>query len=541
MKKFVLLIVFFLPILQLSGQGDKTLMEGHISYITTQNIYVKFEQSGIVQVGDTIFIRKDEKLVPLFIAESISSTSCVGKPSEHFELKVSDVVFVKSNKKEKQYEQKLNEAGALKISTNPQDSTNVSGAVEVSKPASKPIWEQKIRGRLSASSYSSFSNSSDFNQRFRYTFSLAANHISDSKFSTDTYVMFTHKLNHWDAVQENLNSALKIYSLSVKYDLSTQTHFLIGRNINPRMASVGAIDGLQAETSVKNFTFGAVVGSNPDYSDYSFNPKLFEYGVYLSHDYKNAVGQMVNSFAFLQQTNSGNTDRRFTYFQHENSLLKNLNLFASCELDLYSLQNGVPTNSVSLTSFYLSLHYRFSRKFSASASYDARKNVIYYETFKTYLDQLLEVATRQGYQFRVNYNPAKFVSAGISGGYRFQKNDPKSMMNSNGYITFPQVPGINASVSLSTNWINTSYVDGMIYGIRVYRDIIPAKLSSGIFYRLVDYKYLNSSSSSALQHMGEFELSWQIARKFSLSANYDGTFDQSNKYSSVYLNLIKRF
>jgi hypothetical protein len=545
MRKYALLIWILLPILQLYGQGAKTLIEGKISYITTQNIYVKFEQAGIVQVGDTIFMRKEEKLLPLFIAESVSSTSCVGKPLGTSELKISDLVIAKSSKPEKQSNQKLNEAAAIAINSNPQDSTKVHGSAEVSKPEFKPEREQKISGRLSASSYSSFSNSSDLNQRFRYTFSLNADHISGSKFSTDTYIMFTHKLNHWADVQDNIYNALKIYSLSVNYDLNPKTHFLIGRNINPRIASVGAIDGLQAETSVKNFTFGAVIGSNPDYSDYSFNPKLFEYGAYLSHDFKNKTGQMVSSFAFLQQTNNGNTDRRFAYFQHENSLIKNLNLFASCELDLFTLTKKdsvlIPTNKVSLTSLYLSLHYRFSRQFSVYVSYDARKNILYYETFKTYLDQLLDVATRQGYQFRVNYNPGKSVNAGISGGYRFQKNDPEPMLNANGFLTFPQVPGINASVSLSTNWMNTSYVDGMIYGIRVYRDIIPAKLSSGIFYRLVDYNYLNSSSSSGLQHMAELELSWQISRKFSLSANYDGTFDQSNKYSSIYINLIKRF
>ena len=115
------------------------------------------------------------------------------------------------------------------------------------------------------------------------------------------------------------------------------------------------------------------------------------------------------------------------------------------------------------------------------------------------------------------------------------------MLNANGFVTFPQVPVINASVSLSTNWMNTSYVDGLIYGVRIYRDIIPAKLSGGIFYRLVDYNYLNSASSSGLQHMAELECSWQISRKFSLSANYDGTFDHSNTYNSIYINLIKRF
>jgi len=539
MKKYKLLILILILIQHLYGQGVKTLIEGKISYITTQNIYVKFEQSGAIKTGDTIFIRKDEKLIPLFITESASSTSCVGKPLQNFDLKVADIVLAKSKQKDKLPGQNIAVAGAAGLSQ--ADSLKTLAIKPEVKPEAKPEFSQKINGRLSASSYSSFSNHTDLSQRFRYTFSLNAKNISGSKFSTDTYIMFTHKLDHWAEVQDNIYSALKIYSLSVNYDLNQKTRFLLGRNINPRIGSVGAIDGFQGETRVKNFTFGAVAGFNPDYSDYSFNPKLFEYGSYVSYDYKNQTGQMLSSFAFMQQTNNGNTDRRFAYFQHENALLKNLNLFASCELDLYTLKNGVPTNEVSLTSLYLSLHYRFSKKLSAYASYDARKNVIYYETFKTYLDQLLDVATRQGYQFRVNYNPSRIVSAGLSGGYRFQKNDPEPMLNSNGFVTFPQVPGINSTVSLSTNWINTSYVDGWIYGIRVFRDIIPAKLSSGIFYRLVDYNYLNSASSSGLQHMAEFELSWQITRKISFSANYDGTFDHSNKYNSIYVNLIKRF
>ncbi|MEI8115315.1 MAG: hypothetical protein WCI54_16910 [Bacteroidia bacterium] len=536
MKKYALLILILISILKLYGQEVKTLVEGKVSYITTQNIYVKFKLSGVVQAGDTIFIRKEEKLIPLLVAESVSSTSCVGKPIVLFELKIDDAVFARSKISEKKINTSISESTAVATSSKQQDSSQPAG----NKVPSKPERVSKIRGRLSESSYSSFSNATALNQRYRLTFSLATDNIAGSKFSTDTYVMFTYKPNHWNEVKDNVFSSLKIYSLSVKYDLNPKTHFLLGRNINPRLASVGAIDGLQAETSAGNFTFGAVGGSNPDYTDYSFNPNLFEYGTYLSYDIKNNNGPMSNSFAFLQQTNHGKTDRRFAYFQHENSLMKNLNLFASAELDLFALENGVPVNKVSLTSLFLSLQYRFSRKLSLFASYDARKNIIYYETFRTYLDQLLVDVTRQGYQFRVNYIPAKFINTGLSGGYRFQKNDPHPMLNANGYLNFPQVPLINASVSLSTNWMNTSYVDGLIYGIRVYRDLIPAKLSTGIFYRLADNHYL-TASSSMVQHMAEFELSWQISRKISFSANYDGTYDQMSKYHSVYLNLIKRF
>jgi hypothetical protein len=166
--------------------------------------------------------------------------------------------------------------------------------------------------------------------------------------------------------------------------------------------------------------------------------------------------------------------------------------------------------------------------------------VIYYETLKNYLDQLLLDATRQGYQLRINYRPTNNLFAGVTGGYRFQKKDPQPMMNANGFLTFSQVPVINATINLTTNWLKSSYVDGMIYGIQIYRDLIPSKLNTSVYYRLVDNQYLNSTSKS-LQHMAEFELSWQLSRKLSFSANYDGTFERNAKYHSVYINLIQRF
>ena len=557
MKRFTLFILFILPLLQLFGQEitPVAMTEGRVSYITQQNIYVKFEQSGMIQPLDTIFMRKDQLLTPLFIAESVSSTSCVGKPLGQFELKIADVVYARTKMAVRSAKSSLSQ-NIFSPAGNQQDNVKTGKADNLSVPVTKPAGEQKIRGRLSASSYTSFSNSSAFNQRMRYTFTLAADHISDSKFSTDTYILFTHQLNHWGDVKSNIFNALKIYSLSVNYDVSKNTRILVGRKINLRLASIGAIDGLQAETSFNKFTVGAVVGTNPDYTDYSFNARLFEYGAYLAHDIKNTTGQAGTSIAFMQQTNRGSTDRRFVYFQHDNSLIKNLNLFVSCEVDLYALKKGIvpvslrqtptdsvsltPTNTISLTSIYLSLRYRFSRKLSASVSYDARKNVIYYETFKTYLDQMLLDATRQGYQLRINYNPGKLIYSGLSGGYQVRTNDLNAAYNANGFLTFSQVPGINSSVSLSSNWLKSSYVDGMIYGIRIYRDLIPSHLSSGINYRLVDYKYLNITTKS-IQHMAELELSWQINRKFSLSADYDGTFEKSNQYTSIYLNLIKRF
>ena len=39
-----------------------------------------------------------------------------------------------------------------------------------------------------------------------------------------------------------------------------------------------------------------------------------------------------NFFAFVEQRNHAETDRRFTYFQHSSTIGKNINLFGSVEL-----------------------------------------------------------------------------------------------------------------------------------------------------------------------------------------------------------------
>jgi len=540
MKRSVLTILVILTILNLYGQGERPIAEGKVSYITLQNIYVKFETSGLVQPGDTVFIRKDQGLIPLFVSESVSSLSCVGKPIAKTDIKVSDVVVIKVKKSQKSAPQK--DKIPTELSSLRKDSAQTQNSKLPAKTIPGSERKERIRGRLSASSYSSFSNTSDLNQRMRYTFTLSADHISGGRVSTDTYITFTHKLNDWATVQSNIFNALKIYSLSVNYDVTNKTQIAVGRKINPKIASIGAIDGLQVETKAGNFTFGAVAGTSPDYTDYSFNPKQFEYGGYLSHEINNKSGNMSTSLAFFQQTSHGMTDRRFVYFQHDNSLIKNINLFVSADVDLYALKDSVPTNTISLTSIYLSLRYRVSKQVSAYLSYDARKNVIYYETFKNYLDLLLQDATRQGYQLRINYRPSNSISSSLTGGYRFQKNDIHPMLNINGFLTFSKVPGINSSVTFSTNWIKSSYVDGMIYGVQLDKELVPSKLSGGINYRLVDNKYLNANSGPrSLQHMAALEFSWQISKKMYFSANYDGTFEKSNKYHSIYVSLTQRF
>jgi len=371
--------------------------------------------------------------------------------------------------------------------------------------------KQEIRGRLSLSSYSNlYSNSTENSHRFRYTLSLKAQNVADSRLSFESYISFRHKLNEWDAVKENLNSALKIYSLALNYELSDRLQIWLGRKINSNIANIGAIDGFQAEYRVGKFYTGAAIGSRPDFSDYGINPDLLQAGAYLGHRFKTQNGVSSSSLAFFEQRNQGNTDRRFVYFQHNNTLVKNLSLYTSVELDLYKLDNGQPSTSLTLTGLYLSMRYRFSRRFSLFGSYDSRRNVIYYETFKNYADLIIQNASRQGLRFRVNYRPWNYTTFGMDAGTRFQQND-----------------------SRRTNTLN-------IFGVRLSKDFFEGKFYSQAYYRFVNFRYINTGSKLH-QNIAELNLSYQHNKKLYLSVNFEATFQKQENYSRIYLNIRRKF
>ncbi len=522
--------------LHLCAQEPVSNIEGSVSYITGKNIYVKFISTNGIENGDTLFIKEKEILVPALVVQHLSSISCLCNPLGENSFQVGDNTIAKIKTRKK--------AEVVEIQIDNQIEKDVSEHVIYSATENKPQKTtniQDVAGTISISSYSNFSNTERDNlHRFRYTFSMDAQNITNSKLSAETYISFSHKLNQWDLVQEDLSNALKIYSLALKYDLNNTTSMWVGRKINPKIANIGAVDGVQFQKDWNRFFVGVVGGTRPDFQNYGFNPKLLEYGAYVGQNQKVENGFIQSSLAFFEQRNNGNTDRRFMYFQHSNSFIKNVNIFSSFELDLYKIENGQAQNTVSLTSLYLSLNYRFSRRLSLFGSYDNRKNVIYYETFKNYTDAILQQASRQGLRFRINYRPINYMNIGVNAGTRFMKNDSRKTNTLNGYATYTKVPLINSSLSLSTNLMQTSYLNGQVYGARLSKDILKGKIYGTLNYRWVKFDYV-SSVSQLKQNIGEIDFSYQFNKKLYLSVNYEATFQKNENFNRLYLNVRWKF
>ena len=535
-----LLLILFILFAGLNSFGQQN-REGKVTYITSQHIYVKFNSTEDLSEGDTLYIKQGGKEVPALQIKNLSSISCVCIPLLSNAFKVSENVY--ANMKIKVVSVEVDEpitSHAEPVNELSEVDSTQAQSPGIDSSAVKQL-KQDISGRISVSSYSNLnSKTTARNQRMRYTFSLRANHLGNSKLSVESYLSFAHNNSNWDEVKENIFNGLKIYNLSVKYAFNESMYVSLGRKINPKLSSVGAIDGVQFEKRFNSLTVGAIAGSRPDYADYSINPSLFQYGMYLGHELKGINGSMQNTLAYIEQTNHSMTDRRFAYFQHTNMLVKNLFFFGSAEIDLFKNIDGTQETVFDLTNTYLSLRYRIIRPLSLGLSFSARNNIIYYETYKDFLERLLEIETLQGWRFRVNYRPAKHLYMNIRAGYRYRKDDPQPTKNLNGTITYTQVPGIGASVTASATWLETSYLNGMVYGLGLSRNIISDKLSGGVKFRYVDNLYRNSEFA-LVQHVGEANLSWMIYRKLSLSVYYEGSFEKELTHHRIYLNISQRF
>jgi hypothetical protein len=535
MRRSTLLILLFLIAAGLKGQTTLVNVVGKVSFTSSINVYVKFKSTAGISSGDTLFIQSGEQLKPVLKVSNLSSTSCVCTTISDENLPVDHLIIARTIPQTPKAEAKAAAAKEAEIIT---EEPTLDSIVTVSGTESKR--KQDISGSLSLVSYSDLSNTEGGNsQRFRYTLSLDAANIGGSRLSAETYISFRHKAGDWAEVQANIFDALKIYSLAFRYDIAKTASVSIGRQINPRLANIGAIDGVQAEYSPGKFSLGAVAGFRPDYADYGFNSQLFQYGGYAAYNTRNGAKSTESSLAFMQQMNGSNTDRRFIYFQHSNSLIKNIYLLGSLEADLYKLENDVPKSTFDLTGFYFSMRYRLSSNFSISGSYDARKNVMYYETYKTFVDRIVETEMRQGFRLNASCRITKQLLLGISSGYRFLKSDPHPSENINGYLTYTTIPGINMTGTLSGTYLRSAFMTGVIGGANFYRDFAEGKFQAGFGYRYVGYK-LPESSMDIKQNIAELNLSVML-RKLLLSVNYEGTFEKSDIYNRIYAQARIRF
>ncbi len=533
------------PIVKSIGSEKQIEKYGKITFQSSQNVYVKFEDTEGIEPGDTLFVKKNKKLVPVIIVKYKSASSCSGENTGLINLKTDDTIIALVDEKAEEMNQLALVKPIMVDSLALRNQGKSIDSLNLRKPSfdnnKKYVPNKNYYGRFSVQSISSMDNTGSAGdlQRWRYSFSFNKNDFLDSKLSFSNYIVFAYSADQWSDVKSNINNSLKIYDLTLAYKPDDNTTFWLGRHLNNKVGNIGATDGLQAERQFGDFYGGLIIGSRPNFSDYSYNVKLFEYGGYVGLSNKSNDSFVENVMGVFQQTNDMKVDRRFLYFQHTNNLIPKTNFFLSTEVDLYKKDNDVGVSTFSLTSLYLSLRVAPSRFISFTTTYDARRNVIYYESYRFLIDTLFQNALRQGLRFSANLRPANDLFLGLNGGYQFRSGDIKPSKNYGGYLSYSNVPFLDLTPSLNYTRIISSYVDGTDFGGRLSK-YLSGNIDFSIGYRKVTYEF-SSASDKVQQNIFTTDISYLIIKNLSLSISYEGVFETANTFSRFFIDLTTRF
>lgn len=528
-------ILVFMALLSLATLDAQTptQLEGSVSFITASSIYVKFTTTQDIEEGDTLFVFVAEKLAPALIVKQKSSISCVTNPIGNLSFEKEQKVFhLKRNLvNEKVLEEEISEPSTPIIPIVEEPVSSISEPDSILQNTTL-TFKEKISGRITAASFSTFSKD-DLRHRFRHTIAFNARHINNSGLSFELFTNYFHGNGYRLQPGSNLFDQLKLNTLAVSYATQKSWNFVVGRRVNPHMSNIGVIDGAQVEWKRDKIAVGVIAGSRPDFQTYGFNTDLAEAGVYLALTSTPSQLYRATTIGIIDQRNKWITDRRYVYLQHAQQLTKTINVFFSSELDLYEKKNEIAKDVVKLTGFYGTIRFRPVNKFNIAVSYDQRRNVVFFETFKNQIDQLIDEETRQGLRLNSFYRVTKKIQISAAANWRFQKSNVNVSKNYNCNLSYNSLPYINGNISASVNLLETGYLKNTMIAGRYNRGFFKNKMNWEIYYRVVNYQYKNFDTKIKQNIIGS-SLSFIFSRKINFQVYYEGTDDATN-------NTITRF
>ena len=510
---------------------ESDTLSGVVSFVTSDNIYLKFENTKSLTLMDTIYSGSFSSPQACLILIQKSTVSVIAQSIGDCRPKVGEKVWYFF---EKQVEQ------AQAIPKEVVDSIPLSSVFAENKFEDKKERKKAIRGSISLNNYSVI-DGLDNTMRSAARLSLSASHIEGSKFSFRTYSRYLQNTAQNESVQSNTNKFF-LYEFAVDYDFDSTLSLTVGRFINPKMMSVGAIDGLKLQKSWRSVFAGAIVGSRPDPYSYALNTNLIQYGAYAGVYHTKSHSSFTN-LGVINQTNSGLTDRRYLYLQHQSSLGSKVNLFGSSELDLFRKDSlGNSQNETRLTNLFFSINYRPFRTLALMASYDVRKNLILYESFAEELDRLLrDDPYRTGLRFRANYRLTKTVFAGFAISKRLQTDSKNEFSNKSFFLNFSKIPWIGGRINTSISTNKNSFLLYNSASIRYSREFLENKLSLTPFFRILTYEYINKEIDQIYQTYMGVDFNYDFSRKLSLRALYDYSIRSNSGFHRFNVNITQRF
>lgn len=512
-------------------------MKGTVSFITSQNVYVRFENAQEIKVGDTLKLQQGNETTSCLVVMSRSSTSCVTKPISGCKPEKGAGVTATIPKRKSIALVSKGEKENEKKDEPKSDETTTNGESKTDEEGTRP--KPDINGRLSLANYTTTGNVGTKNRAMgRLAFNI--DNIAPG-LSLESYMNYTNLSNTRPETGDIRTNQFNVFNLALAYKKDSNYSVYVGRRINNNLASMGAIDGVQAEKEFGNFSVGILGGFRPNVFNYSIDFGLPQFGGYVAYKQNHRLIQSRTTLGLVEQRNGAATDRRYALLQHS-SHIKKLSLFGSAQVDLYQKVNNTPQSDFRVTSLFVSARYRLNKRLSLMASFDNRRNLIFYESYASSLNFLTaNNPGRQGMRVRASYRIGKYITTGLGYNARVQSNNTSAFTNYNVYIRHSKLPLVGGGMFLSYNRSENRGLNYTTASASYRRAFAKGRIALDAYYRMVSYKYQVADFALPTQHYFGGGLNIRMAKRTTLSALVEHT--QSETYSSDRLNLklIQRF
>lgn len=531
----VYIVLLWLALPCFLAAQDSELRQGKVSYITTQNIYTEFSSTEGIKAGDTLFHYDGRVYTAAVLIQFISARSAAGPPAGGAQIKTGDLLYAKVTS------EILPETPPLAADTTIKTDVE-AGVIKVKPQPVAPVKEvTSLRGRAGIQSSTTLVNTgrADDNQRWRYILSLTSQNAYIQGLTLGTNLNYTYSVKEWKRINSAPLNRLIPYELYASYETGDFGEITAGRKISKWHPSLGAIDGVQYENGAGSYRYGAFAGARPSVMQYGFDFNLFQGGVFISRSDSLSSGTMENTLSLVHQTNRFNTDRQFLSFQHYGNFLRWLMIYAAAEADFYKDIPGQSGGVPELTSIYIQARAKITREFQATVSYDARRNPVFYYTFRNLIDSSFSNPLREGTRIQLNYRPMPYLTVNLSGGFRFRQGDAKTAVTYTGYAGWSKIPYIGGSTSYSYTHSEASYSSSDYHSL-LYRNEIGQDISWSAGLRTASYSY-GSSGLTFSQNMLQGDINWRFLEKTYLTFSIEESFSRNITSGRVYLDLTQRF
>lgn len=533
--KNLIYIVFFILSFSYSSIGQNTFswIEGEVTFVTGKYVYVKFDKNIEIEINDSLYLSPQKLNKASLVISKKSSISILCKPIDGIKFHKGQLVYYK-HKNDIPITESISKNSSI-------DKGEKVSDLNITKDSiSQKIKQQKISGRATVGTFSNLPeySSSTGNHRMRYILNFKGENIKQSDLYFDSYLSYNQTYESNFKLIDKPNDRFKLYRFLIGYS-SKSVDVSIGRQIKNKISALGSFDGLFIQKSFKSNLFsGVILGTRPDYNNYGFNKNLFQYGAFLSYYPYYNISSTRGTIAFFEQRNQGVIDRRFIYFQFATTFSKYIRLFTASEIDLYQIINEKATSKPKLTNVYGNLSIKFSRKLNVNIGIDSRKNRIYYETYKDFLETLIERETRQGLRFRARYSPFRKISISAMSNFRYEgKKINSSYYNTT--INYRRIPILKMSSSISVSLVNTDFITSKSIYLRLSKKIYK-RVNGRFTYKFYQYNYHSNSIVKNQNRIG-FNIDISLKNKIYFNIYFEKTLQKDRNYSRLNLRLSKRF